>query len=114
MNSKKDSASSSSPPEVFGPELVEFTAAIVRSVLSMAPATNPTMRAVYRMLARLADERVKTSPECIVLGLLLAASTIHGDKIETHPRELAKEAKVRYATLLKVRRAALVELKAAA
>ena len=102
------------PDEVFGPELVAFARAIVHSVLEMAPATNPMMKAVYRMLARLADDRVKASPECIVLGLLLASAALHGEKIETHPRDLAKEVKVRYATLLKVRRTALLELKAAA
>jgi hypothetical protein len=98
------------PPDVFGPELTAFAHSIVRSVYALAPATNPMMRAVYRILATLADVGIRTTAETIVLGLLLASAKIHHIPIRTPPRDLAKEAGVRYSTLLKVRRVALDEL----
>lgn len=87
-----------------------LAAAIVRSVERLEPATTPLRRAVYRILARLADDRVRCEASALVLGLLLASAELHGEKIETHPRDLAKEVGVRYATLLKIRKVAAEEL----
>ena len=98
------------PRELFGEDERRFTEAIVRSVERLEPATTPLRRAVYRTLARLADAKVRITPQAFVLGLLLAAAKINGDKVETHPRDLAKEVGVRYSTLLKVRKAAMAEM----
>jgi hypothetical protein len=61
------------------------------------------MAAVYRMLARLADKDVETTMEAVTIGLLLGAAKVHGVRIGTHPRDLAKEVGVRYAVLRKIR-----------
>lgn len=98
------------PRALFGEDERRFTEAIVRSVERLEPATTPLRRAVYRTLARLADAKVRITPQAFVLGLLLAAAKINGDKVETHPRDLAKEVGVRYSTLLKVRKAAMAEM----
>jgi hypothetical protein len=76
----------------------------------MEPARNPLMRAVYRMLATLADRGVQANMEAVTVGLLLGAAKVHRVKIATHPRDLAKEVGTRYATLLKIRKAAVAEL----
>lgn len=67
------------------------------------------MAAVYRMLARLADRGVETLMEAVTFGLLLGAAKVHGVRLGTHLRDLAKEASVRYALLLKIRKAAVAE-----
>jgi hypothetical protein len=100
------------PPELFGDEVTRFTHAIVRSVMRMDPARTPTHKAVYRTLTRLADQGVAVTPNALVLGLLLAGAKIHNIPIQSHARDLAKEAKIRYAVLLRIRRAALIELAA--
>lgn len=88
----------------------QLAAAIVRSVERLEPATTPLRKAVYRILARLADDRVQCEASALVLGMLLASAKLHGDKIQTHPRDLAKEVGVRYAVLLKITRIAKEEL----
>jgi hypothetical protein len=100
------------PPELFGDEVTRFTKAIVRSVLRMEPACTPMHKAVYRTLTRLADQGATVTPNALVLGLLLAAAKVHNVTIKTHARDLAKEAKIRYAVLLKIRAAAVLELSA--
>lgn len=98
------------PPQLFDVDMKRFTVAIVRSVQRMEPAYTPMHKAVYRILARLAEEGVKAGPDALVLGLLLASAKLHGVRIETPLRSLAKECKMRYAILLKIRRVAMTEL----
>lgn len=98
------------PPDLFDADVRHLAYRIVRDVYGMAPVRNPLMAAVYRMLSRLADEGVETNMETVTLGLLLGAAKVHKVKLRTHPRDLAKLAGARYATLLKVRRAAIAEL----
>lgn len=100
------------PPDLFEADMRHLAHRIVRSVYRMEPPRNPLMRAVYRMLARLADRNISASFEVITLGLLLGAAKVHGVKIKTHPRDLAKEVQVKYATLLAIRKAAIAELEA--
>lgn len=94
------------PPDLFDADVRHLAYRIVRAVYWMEPPRNPLMAAVYRMLSRLADEGVEASMEAVTLGLLLGAAKVHKVKLRTHPRDLAKLAGTRYATLLKVRRAA--------
>ncbi|MDR7136169.1 hypothetical protein J2X06_003387 [Lysobacter niastensis] len=98
------------PPDLFDADVRHLAYRIVRSVYRMEPARNPLMRAVYRMLSRLADDGVQTNMEAVTIGLLLGAANVHGVKIKTHPRDLAKEVGARYRTLLQIRRAAIAEL----
>lgn len=98
------------PHDLFDADTRHLAYAIVRAVYHLKPTRNPLMAAVYRMLSRLADEGVETTMEAVTIGLLLGAAKVHGVRIGTHPRDLAKEIKVRYAILLKVRKAAVAEL----
>lgn len=100
------------PPELFAREVRQFADRIVRDVYAMRPATNPTMRAVYRMLSRLADQRITTTMEAVTVGLLMAAAKRAGDALPTPTRDIAKELGVRYAILLKVRAAGVWALDA--
>ena len=50
--------------------------------------------------------------ETVTIGLRLGAAKVHDVRIRTHPRDLAKEVGARYAVLLKVRMAAVLELAA--
>lgn len=101
------------PPGLFDADLARFVMAIVRSVQRMEPAATPMHRAIYRILARLADSGTsKFTPNALVLGVLLAAAKLHNIQIRTHARDLAKEAGVRASTLYKIRRAAIIELAA--
>lgn len=98
------------PPDLFDADVRHLAVRIVGAVHRMEPATNPLMRAVYRMLSRLADQKVIASPAAVAVGLLLGAAKVHGVKIQTHPRHLAKEVGCRYAVMLAIRRAAVEEL----
>ena len=100
------------PPGLFGADVRHVAYRIVRAAFRLEPTRNPLMVAVYRMLARLADQGVQTSMEAVTIGLLLGAAKVHGVRIKTHARDLAREVGVRYAVLLKVRRAAVAELAA--
>ena len=94
------------PADLFDADVRRLAYRIVRAVYWMEPPRNPLMSAVYRMLALLADQGIETNMDTITLGLLLGAARVHGVKIQTHPRDLAKLAGCRYAVLLKVRKAA--------
>lgn len=98
------------PPDVFGPEVEALALRIIRSVQRLEPAANPMMAAVYRVLARMADQGIQTNVSTVVLGLLLAQAKVYQVRIDTHPRDLAKEVGVRYSTLLTVRKLAANEL----
>lgn len=98
------------PPGLFDDDVRRFVVAVVRSVYRMEPPKNPLMRAVYRVLARLADQGVSANAEAVVLGILLAKAKLAGERIETKTQQLAPEASVRHATLLKIRKVALEEL----
>lgn len=98
------------PADLFDADVRHLAYRIVRSVYHMEPPKNPLMSAVYRMLAKLADQGVQANMEAVTIGLLLGAARVHGLKISTHPRHLAKEVKCRYGVLLKIRKAAHIEL----
>lgn len=98
------------PPELFGTDVRTFVRCVVSDVERMRPAVTPLHRAVYRILARLADAKVTASPQAVVLGLILGAARVSRIRIATDARDLAQEACIRYATLLKVRKIAAEEL----
>ena len=95
------------PPDVFTGDVLAFAERIRQSVVNCEPARTPLHRAIYVIIARLADHKVRVTPEALALGVLLAAAHVGGTRIKTHPRDLAKEAHVRYAVLLKVRKIAI-------
>lgn len=45
----------------------------------------------------------------VITGVRLAIARIQGVQIQTHPRDLAKDLQVRYSTLLRIRRLALLK-----
>lgn len=98
------------PPDLFGADVQRFAGQIVRSVYALEPPRNQLMAAVYRMLTSLADRRIYPGIKGVTVGLLLGAAKVHGIKIKTHPRDLAKEIGIKYATLLAVRKATIHEL----
>lgn len=99
------------PPDIFDADVRHLAVRIVRSVYRMEPAWHPLMKATYRMLSRLADARVTATPGAVVVGLLLGLAKVHGVQINTHTRDLAKDVGTRYAVLLKIRQAAIAEIK---
>ena len=97
------------PPDLFGHWERAIRTRLLAMVANLSPPRTAMEAACYGVLGEMAQRRKRASPDAIVLGLALAAAKCQGVRIKTHARDLAKEAQVRYATLLLVQRLALVE-----
>jgi hypothetical protein len=97
------------PPEIFGYWEKAIRARLLAMVTNLTPPRTAMEAACYGVLGEMARLGKTASPEGVVLGLALAAAKCQGVRIKTHARDLAKEAKVRYQTLLLVQRLALAE-----
>lgn len=100
------------PPELFGPWKLALMRRLVKMVTSLRAPRNEVEAACYGVLNELARLKKRVTPQVLVLGLCLASAKSQRVAISTHPRDLAKEAGVRYATLLLVRRISIVEMEA--
>ena len=98
------------PPEIWSID----TRAMVRFVTGLADRPRiPRSKieaAIYGVLGELADRNQSVTAEVLALGILMAGAEAQGIPLTTPARDLAKEAGVRYQTLLTVRRIALVQL----
>ncbi len=99
------------PDQLFG----WYENTIMQRIIDMVKKGEPPQRSIdrtiFRVLGALSHRRKRVSPQALLLGFQLARAKVDGVKINTHPRDLAKEADVRYQTLLLVRRLAIIELK---
>lgn len=97
------------PPELFGPWERALRAHLIAMVESLRAPRNHLEGAFYGVLGEMARLGKRTTPDAVVLGLCLAVAKAQGIRIKTHARDLAKEGRVRYSTLLLVQRLAVAE-----
>ena len=83
----------------------------VRIVLGLSPETD-WERIVHATYYAVLDQGLgkKVAPGALIIGTLLAIAKAEGEPIRTHPRDLAKDLRVRYQILLKVRRIAAMQI----
>lgn len=85
---------------------------IYTNILLNAPPEHPwelVIRSVYHEV-RARGFGSTVSPGALMIGSLMAIAKAQKFRIETHPRDLAKELGIRYQTLLRVRRIAAGEV----
>lgn len=99
------------PPALFGHWELAIRSHLLVLVTTLRPPRTAMEAACYGVLGEMAERGKRASPDAVVLGLALAAAKAQGVRIQTHPRDLAKEAKVRYGTLLLVQRLALKQFR---
>lgn len=98
--------------EMYGPWKIAMMRRMYQMVSGLLAPRNQMEAAFYAVMNALAQRRKRVTPMALELGFSLAAAQAQGVGIWTPARDLAKQAKVRYQTMLLVKRLALVELKA--
>lgn len=93
-------------------EIADTWRRIYTNILLNAPPEHPwelVIRSVYHEV-RARGFGSTVSPGALMIGSLLAIAKAQKFRIETHPRDLAKDLGVRYQTLLQIRRIAAGEV----